>query len=102
VRRSAERQVREAFRGVTADISQVQALDQALQSSRTALRAQEAGLEVGTRTTVDVLNAQRELYRAERDRAQARYTYLLNGLRLKQAAGILEAEDLVPINDRLQ
>ena len=102
VRRSAERQVREAFRGVTADISQVRALDQALQSSRTALRAQEAGLEVGTRTTVDVLNAQRELFRAERDRAQARYTYLLNGLRLKQAAGILNAEDLVPINDRLQ
>lgn len=102
VRRNAERQVRDAYRGVTADISQVRALDQALQSSRTALRAQEAGLEVGTRTTVDVLNAQRELFRAERDRAQARYTYLLNGLRLKQAAGILEAEDLVPINDRLQ
>ena len=101
-RRSAERQVREAWRGVTADISQVRALDQALQSSRTALRAQEAGLEVGTRTTVDVLNAQRELFRAERDRAQARYTYLLNGLRLKQAAGILEPDDLDPINDHLQ
>ena len=101
-RRNAERQVREAWRGVHADISQVRALDQALQSSRTALRAQEAGLEVGTRTTVDVLNAQRELFRAERDRAQARYTYLLNGLRLKQAAGILEPEDLVAINTRLQ
>lgn len=101
-RRNAERQVREAWRGVNADISQVRALDQALQSSRTALRAQEAGLEVGTRTTVDVLNAQRELFRAERDRAQARYTYLLNGLRLKQAAGILEPEDLAPINDHLQ
>lgn len=100
-RRNAERQVRDAFRGITADISQVRALDQALQSTRTALRAQEAGLEVGTRTTVDVLNAQRELYRAERDRAQARYTYLLNGLRLKQAAGILDAEDLVPINNYL-
>ena len=101
-RRSAERQVREAWRGVTTDISQVRALDQALQSSRTALRAQEAGLEVGTRTTVDVLNAQRELFRAERDRAQARYTYLLNGLRLKQAAGILDAADLAPINTHLQ
>jgi outer membrane protein len=102
VRRNAERQVREAYRGVTADISQVRALDQALQSSRTALRAQEAGLEVGTRTTVDVLNAQRELFRAERDRAQARYTYLLNGLRLKQAAGILGPDDLAPINAYLQ
>jgi outer membrane protein len=102
VRRNAERQVREAYRGVTADISQVRALDQALQSSRTALRAQEAGMEVGTRTTVDVLNAQRELFRAERDRAQARYTYLLNGLRLKQAAGILGPEDLAPINAYLQ
>ncbi len=101
-RRNAERQVRDAYRGVTTDISQVKALNQALQSSRTALRAQEAGLEVGTRTIVDVLNAQRTLYGSERDRAQARYTYLLNGLRLKQAAGILGPDDLAQINTRLQ
>lgn len=101
-RRSAERQTRDAYRGVLTDISQVHALDQALESTRTALRAQEAGLEVGTRTIVDVLNAQRELFGAERDRARARYTYLLNGLRLKQAAGILTREDLAQINQWLK
>ncbi len=101
-RRSAERATRDAYRGVVSDISQVKALQQALQSNQTALRAQEAGMEVGTRTIVDVLNAQRGLFDAQRNHARARYTYLLNGLRLKQAAGILATEDLVAINQQLQ
>jgi outer membrane protein len=97
-RRSAERQTRDSYRGVITDIATVEALEQALISTRTALRAQEAGLEVGTRTTVDVLNAQSRLYEAERDRARARYTYLLNGLRLERAAGTLADEDLEEVN----
>ena len=101
-RRATERQARNAFLNVMGDISQAKALKQALASSQTALEATQIGLEVGTRTTVDVLNSQRELYRARRDYAQARYDHLLETLRLKQAAGILTAVDLEQINKWLK
>lgn len=96
--RNISRQVRDAYRGLQAAISQVKALDQARESNRSALEATEAGFEVGTRTIVDVLNAQRNLFGAERDYAQSRYAYVLNGLRLKRAAGLLAVEDLERIN----
>jgi outer membrane protein len=101
-RRATERQTRDNYRGVITGISRVKALDQAVVSSETALEAAETGLEVGTRTTVDVLDAQRELLRARRDHARARYDYLLDTLRLKQAAGILGEPDLEAINALLQ
>ncbi len=97
-RRAIDRQTRNAYLGVLASISQVKALQQALVSSRSALQATEAGFEVGTRTIVDVLNAQRELFRATRDLARARYDYVLNSLRLKQAAGLLAESDLLQVN----
>lgn len=100
--RATERQTRSAYLNVQANISQVKAFAQALQSSRTALQATEAGYEVGTRTAVDVLNARREVFRAERDYAQSRYNYILETLRLKQAAGILAEADLAAINRWLQ
>ena len=54
----------------------------------------EAGFQVGTRTSVDVLDAQRELFRARRDLAEARYSYILDMLRLKRAAGTLSEADV--------
>ena len=57
---------------------------------------------MGTRTSVDVLNAQRNTYESKRDYKNAQYTYILGGLRLKQAAGTLSPDDLVPINDWLK
>ncbi len=98
IRRATERQSRDAFRGVTTSISTVKALKQAVTSNQTALESAEAGNEVGTRTMVDVLDAQSNLYRAKRDYARARYDYLLNTLRLKQAAGTLSPKDLAAVN----
>ncbi len=98
VRRLTSQQTRGAFLGVVSGISQVKALRQALSSSTTALEATEAGFEVGTRTSVDVLVSLRETYGARRDYASARYDYLINILKLKQAAGLLNIEDLVQIN----
>ena len=63
--RETEQQTRDAYLGVISDISRVAALKQALESSRTALKATEAGYEVGTRTAVDVLDAKRKTYVAE-------------------------------------
>lgn len=92
---------RDSYLGVTTSIAQVKALKQALISTQTAYEATQAGFEVGTRTAVEVLSVLREQYRAERDYAQARYDYLLNTLRLKQAAGTLNREDVVHINQWL-
>lgn len=101
-RRAVMRQAREAYNSVSAGISRVNALERAVASNEKALEATEVGFEVGTRTTVDVLNARRELFRARRDYTNARYEYLVNTLRLKQAAGIVGAEDLSQINDWLE
>ncbi|MCW9023518.1 MAG: TolC family outer membrane protein [Gammaproteobacteria bacterium] len=97
-RRTTERLTRSAYLNVLSNISQVKAFKQALQSSKTALEATEAGYEVGTRTAVDVLNAHREVFRAERDYANSRYNYILETLRLKQAAGSLNEDDIQSIN----
>jgi outer membrane protein len=96
--RGAERQARDAYLGVIAEKARVQALQQAVKSSQTALEATEAGFEVGTRTTVDVLDARRRLFEAQRDYARSRYDYLINIVRLESAAGGLKAEDLAAIN----
>ena len=97
-RRSAQRLTREAYLGVISGISQVRALNQAVISSETALEATETGFEVGTRTAVEVVASQRATSEARRDYSRARYAYILDTLRLKQAAGTLSPEDLNIIN----
>ncbi|KTT27775.1 TolC family protein, partial [Pseudacidovorax intermedius] len=67
-------------------------------SSRSALEATQLGYQVGVRVGLDVLNAQAQLYQTERDLAAARYAVLLGELRLRQAAGTLDAEALRPID----
>jgi len=101
VTRETERQTRDAYLGVISEKRRVEALDQSVTSSRTALEATEAGFEVGTRTIVDVLNSQFALYRAITLYYQARYDYLMNYLRLKQAAGDLQIQDLELIEQYL-
>lgn len=96
--RNVTRQTRDAYRGVTAGISRIKALMQAVVSNKSALQATEAGFEVGTRTIVDVLISQRNLYRSERDLARSRYDYLIQTLSLKQAAGTLDVSDLEKMN----
>ncbi|MCK4744146.1 MAG: TolC family outer membrane protein [Sulfuriflexus sp.] len=101
-RRSVVRQTRNAYLGVIAEISRVNALRQAVISSAKANEATQAGFEVGTRTIVDVLLSQRELFRAKRDHARSRYDYILNTLRLKQAAGSLAQVDIEAIDKWLK
>ena len=101
-RRSATRQAREAYLNVVAGISNVQARKQAVNSANTALEATQTGFEVGTRTAVDVLNAQRELFGARANYSSARYDYILSLLLLKQATGSLSIDDLQALNRELQ
>ena len=98
VTRETERQARDAYLGVLSEIARVTALEQAVASSQTALQATQAGYEVGTRTIVEVLNSQFALYAAITRFYQSRYEYIMNALRLKQAAGLLQVQDLEKID----
>jgi outer membrane protein len=99
--RATERQARDAYLGVITGIARVQALRQAVESNRTSLKATEAGYEVGTRTSVDVLNARRLLVQAETDYATARYDYIVSVLQLRLAAGNLDRTQLADLNNWL-
>ncbi len=101
-RREAVRQTRQAYLGVESAIARVGALRQAVVSSRSALDAVDAGFQVGTRTSVDVLDAQRDLFQARNDLAAARYDYIRNALGLRLAAGTLVPADLDTINAWLE
>ena len=96
--RQSQRDVRNAYLNVIAGVSRVKALKQAVVSSESALKASEAGFDVGTRTTVDVLLARQNLFDARRNYSQAKYTYITDTLRLKQAGGELTEDDLKKIN----
>jgi outer membrane protein len=100
--RETERLTRDSYAGVISEISRVAALKKALESSQTALEATEAGFEVGTRTTVDVLIARQNLTTARTAYLKSRYDYLLNVVALKLAAGSLSDADLVEINQWLK
>ena len=99
--RTTAQQTRDAYRGVTVSISRATALRQALVSTRKSAESTEAGFRAGTRTSVEVLQALRDVFRAESDYASARYDYLINYLSLKAAAGTLGEDDLLPINSFL-
>lgn len=101
VTRQTESSARDNFLSVQSSISLVQANKQALESSRLALQATEAGFQVGTRTNIDVLNSRRSLYQAEVSYAQSRYNYLQNIIALKQTVGTLNRMDLEQINSWL-
>lgn len=98
VARETERGARDAYLGVLSEISRVNALEQAVSSSRTALEATQAGFDVGTRTIVDVLNSQFALYAAITNYYQSRYDYISNVFLLKQAAGTLRIQDLEEVD----
>jgi outer membrane protein len=102
VNRQTVQQTRTSYLGVLTGISQVRALQQSVKSNQTSLQAMETGMQVGTRTIVDVLLARQNLVTAQTNYAQSRDTYLTSVLQLKQAAGILGPDDLKQINVLLQ
>jgi len=100
-KRAVHRSTSKAYLGVVAGISRVKALQQALKSAETGLTATQAGFNAGRRTALDVIVAERELLGAQRDYARARYDYILNSLRLKQAVGVLIIDDMTAVNNWL-
>ncbi|WP_458129104.1 TolC family outer membrane protein [Pseudomonas sp. Z2-11] len=102
LRRQVVENTRNLHRAVNTDVEQVQARRQSIISNQSAVDATEIGYQVGTRNIVDVLDAQRQLYTSVRDYNNARYDYILDNLRLKQAAGTLSPEDLQALSRYLK
>ena len=100
-RRQVRQQTSDSYRGVQTSISEITAFQQAVESARTSLVATEAGYGVGTRTIVDVLNAELRVFQAMADYLDARYSYITNLLQLKADTGQLTVADLEAINRQL-
>ena len=99
--RQTDLETQRAFLNLSTSIAQVKALEQAVISSQSQLDSTKLGYEVGVRTSVDVLNAQQQLFSAKRDILQARYNYLVNIIRLKFSTGMVAEPDLQDINQQL-
>ena len=100
--RSVIREVRSSHFNVQTQSANVVARRQALTSSKSALEATQVGFEVGNRNVVDLLQAERGLYAAERDYAQSRYDYIISVLRLKLSVGSLNPEDLFSVSSQMK
>ena len=100
--REASLQARQAWLNVNSGAARVQALQQALVSTKAQLDSTKLGLDVGVRTNLDVLDAEQQVLSARRDLAGARYAYLLSGLSLKAAVGTLSPADLAEIDQHLK
>ena len=102
LKRTTKREARDAFRGINASLHRIKALQQATLSGESSLQANQAGLEAGTRTLVDVLDAQSNLTLAKFGLIQEKQAYILNVLQLKYAAGSLDKSDIERINQWLK
>ncbi|MGS0743994.1 TolC family protein, partial [Glaciimonas sp. GG7] len=100
-RRTAALNARQAYLGVSNGLAQVKALEAAEISSQSSLDSNKLGYRVGVRINIDVLNAEQQLFSTRRDLAKARYDTLMNGLKLKAAAGALKEDDLQQVNTLL-
>ena len=97
-KRDVVRTTRNSYRAVIAGASQVEATRQAVVSAQSSVDATQAGYEVGTRTIVDVLISQQQLLQAQSSYSQARHNFVINGLLLKQSAGIIGFSDIEAVN----
>ena len=102
VARQTEHDARDAYLGVMSEISRVKALRRAAESNMVSLKATESGYEAGTRTAVDVLQSRQQWVQAQTDYAHSRYDYMINVIKLQQAAGILSEETLQKLNALLK
>ncbi len=98
IKRTVAQGSRAAFYGLLSGQGQVKALEAAEASSQSALDANKLGYQVGVRINIDVLNSQSQLFDTKAKLAKARYDVLVGGLKLRQATGVLNADDLKTIN----
>jgi len=101
-RRTATQNARRYFTRVSTGLARIRALEASETSSRAAVEANRTGYEIGVRNSLDVLDAQRQLYLTQRDLARVHYDTLIAGLQLRAVTGSLSENDLRDINRLLQ
>ncbi len=101
-KRRVIRETRAAFLNVQSSIDKIKALKAYMKSQETALAQKKEGYQSGLFQSVEVLDAQRELTRATMEYYKAYYEYVLNNIKLKQSAGILQEEDIIMVNNCLE
>ncbi|MBS0355058.1 MAG: TolC family outer membrane protein [Proteobacteria bacterium] len=101
-RREINLQVRKEYQNITEGIAKIQALQQAERSAERALDSNQKGLPAGTRSRVDILNAQQQLINTKRDLVQARLTYILARVRLQGLVSSLNEKEIQTINNWLE
>jgi len=87
-------ELRRNYNQVASSVPHIEALEKAVESAKLLITATEQSIKGGVRINLDLLTAQRQLYTAQRDLAQSRYTYMLAALRLRAAAGTLSGDDV--------
>lgn len=101
-RRAVIRQVHASYEGILSASSRAEALKKSVDSQTVLLEAKEKGFKSGLYPVIAVMDAVRDLYMYRKDYAQSRYDYLVSGLKLKEAAGMLDQSDIAMINNWLQ
>lgn len=96
--RAVQRQTLSTYDGVLTDISKIGALAKSVEAYELGVDAKTIGFDSGLTNSLTVLDAERDLFFARSEFARARYGYILNGLRLKRAVGVLSVADLEKIN----
>lgn len=100
-RRAVVRETRNAYDGVVTGIQRLRAAKQAVTSNQAALDAVQGGWESGIQTGSELMVARKNLLKARRDAAAARYAYLLSTLKLQQVVGALNDQDLIDLDAQL-
>lgn len=97
-KRKAATDAKQAYAAIVNGLAQIQALESAVDSSKSAVHGNQVGYKLGIHINIDVLNAEQQLYTAQRDLIKARYDTLFQGLKLKAAAGELNEADVMAVN----
>lgn len=100
-RRQSGADARQAYSAIVNGMAQIEALGSAVESSKSAVNGNQVGYRLGIHMNIDVLNAEQQLYTAQRDLLKARYDTLFQGFKLKAAAGTLAESDVLAVNGLL-
>jgi len=101
-RRDLSLRVETEYRGITEGVARVRALEQAVQSAQTVVESSRKSFQAGSRTLVDILNAEEQKVSAQRNLAEARFAYLLARIRLMSLAGQADAATIDEVNGWLK